>query len=429
MTQPATTNMVTLADLVAVATPAEALGIELAIATGLGLGVTSWEPLDPSRTTLQVNANLVAMYSGTVNLIAQGGFANYAAQMVDANGNPITGWMDLLTPNNYYTFRFQASQASGPVPVTNSTATTQNYSPNNPLHFQYPSSGGATYTSVGTGSIPASGSTTVTVAADPAFSGSLGNAATGTILLLATPLPGVTVQALTQPLVGAPQESNNALLVRSLNKLGTLSSSLAQVQQGTTPVPPNPAAPASAYDYVAKSIAVQPGGTTSATWPYYVSSLITRSQTYGNTSTGIVQQYIANAAGTPPPVDVAVVQAAVQALTAGQCITVNVQGATGALVAIGYTVYYRRSSGYNTAQVNAAILSALTGYFSAFPIAGITTTQANIMPFAEVEDVIFDALPGAQDLALTLNGFAANVVLGVGIVAILGTITPNVVFV
>jgi hypothetical protein len=423
MTQPL------LSQLVAPATPTEVLSLELALATALGLSVTSWDPLDPSRTILQGQANIVSMYASVVNLIAQGGFANYAAQMIDGSGNPITTWMDLLTPNNYNTIRFNATLAAGPVPYTNTSATAYNYSPNNPLHFQYPAPNGATYTSTGTGTVNANSSGTVTVVADAGFSGSAGNAATGTILTLVTPLTVVTIGALTQSLVGSPLETKQALLQRSLNMLGTLSVQLSQVQQGTTPVPPNPSAPATAYDYVATSIPTQTSGLSSLTWPYYVVSKITKSQTVGDTVTGVVNVYLANAAGVPAAGDVAVINAAIQALVVGQCITAVVQAAGAITIPITYTIYYRRSSGYTATQAEATILAALTAYFSAFPIGGITTTSVGIMPFAEVEDVIYDALPGAVDLTLTVNGGTGNVLIGSGNVAVLGVVTPSVVFV
>ena len=418
MTQP------TLAQLVAPITPADALALELATATALGLSVTSWEPLDPSRTIFQIEGNIISLYAGTVNLIAQGGYASYAALIVDGSGNPITTWMDLLTPNNYNTIRFASGYASGPVPYANTNSASYPYSPNNPLHFQYPTSGGATYTSVGTGTLGGSGSGTVTVQADAAFTGSSANAATGVILNLITPLPGVTIGPLTQPLVGTPQETNQQLLQRSLNKIGALSA-LTLVQQGTTPVPPNPSAPASAYDFVATSI---PPGTPSTSWPYYVSARITRTQTISNPATGVVNVYLANAAGVPASGDVAVIAAAIGALSVGQCVTCSVQAASALTVNINYTIYFRRSAGFTETQILAAILTALTNYFSAFPIGGVNTTAQGIMPISEVEDNVFDALPGTVDLTLTINGSGGNLVVGQGNVPVLGTVSGSVVF-
>ena len=408
---------ISLADLVAISTPEQNLAVELAYAYQLGLATTSWEPLDPTRTILQTNAYLASDYSAVVNLIAQGGYASYAAAMVDANGLPITTWMDLLTPNLYNTVRFLATFATGQVPVSNSSATNYPYSPNNPLHFQYPTSGGATYTSVGTGVISASTSGQVLVIADAAYPGSLGNAAAGTILQLTTPLAGVTIQALLVPFIGTPQETNQALLLRSTNKLGTLSVTLNQIQQGSTPVPSNPDPTSAAYDYVAQSIAV---GTPSSSWPFYVSAKVSRSQTFGNVGSGVVEMYLANSSGPSTTGDVAVIQAAVQALCVGQCITPIVNPATGINVTISYTIYYTRGLGYTQTQATTAIFNALALYFASVPVGGVPILGTNgILPFAAVEDVIYDALPGAIDLYMTLNGNSVDLQIGTGAVPIL----------
>ena len=416
------TNPVTLADLVQVSTQAESLGLELAVAQTLGLAVTSWEPLDPSRTILQINAEIVSSYSSTVNFIAQGGFATYAAAMLDSNGNPVTTWMDLLTPNLFNVIRFTPGFAAGPVPVTNSSSAPQSYSPSNPVHFQYPTSGGATYTSAGSGTIPANGSTTIIVIADAAFPGSLGNAATGVILILATPIAGVSVQALTQSLIGALAETNGALLQRCQNKLGTLSA-LIQIQQGTTPVPSNPSAPTTAYDFVATSIAASPTGSAQSAWPYYVSARITRSQTFGNVNSGIVYQSVANASGGSDSDDVAVVQAACLALAAGQCIRYVASPASNVTVQPFYRIYYQRGIGYTVLQAQTAILNAWLVYLESVPIggiAGIDIGAGGILPYAEIENAIYNALPGAVDLALTLNGTTStdDVTLNLGQVAV-----------
>ena len=75
------TTIITLAELVTTSTVDDVLALELSVATQLNLPVTSWQPLDPSRTILQVNANLVSQESAVVAGIAQGGFASYAAIM------------------------------------------------------------------------------------------------------------------------------------------------------------------------------------------------------------------------------------------------------------------------------------------------------------------------------------------------------------
>jgi hypothetical protein len=71
------------------------------------------------------------------------------------------------------------------------------------------------------------------------------------------------------------------------------------------------------------------------------------------------------------------------------------------------------------------VLAALATYFAAVPIGGVTTSQPNIVPIAELQDVIFDANPGTVDLQITSP--RGNVPIGVGFVPVLGTWAINVV--
>jgi hypothetical protein len=246
------TTIITLAELVTTSTVDDVLALELSVATQLNLPVTSWQPLDPSRTILQVNANLVSQESAVVAGIAQGGFASYAAIMpagiTDSNDGAgyMTAWMDLVSTQVYNTSRVEPSAASGGIPVQNITATGQTYAAGQ-LHFQHPTSG-ATYTNTSAGTIAPAASpptpvqSTILVTADPAFVGPIGTLSTGQTAILLTPFPGVTPVA--QPvgggLVGSPIETNAHLLARCEAKLGALS--------------PNGAA--SAYQYIAESLPV-----------------------------------------------------------------------------------------------------------------------------------------------------------------------------
>ena len=164
---------VLLADLVVPASETDVLQLELTLAQQLGLSTTAWQPLGMARTILAINANLAAQYSQTVALVAQGGYASLAALMVDANNNPITTWMDLVGTNQYNVTRIPASQASGFNVVGNTSGQSYSWSPNSPLHFQNPATG-ATYTTVGSGTISSSGLTSVAIQADLAYIGSVG---------------------------------------------------------------------------------------------------------------------------------------------------------------------------------------------------------------------------------------------------------------
>lgn len=278
----------TLADLITPSTESQILAMELAVAQQEGLPITSWNPLDPSRTIFQINANIASMYSADVALLAQGGYASLAAQMVDSSGNPITSWMDLIGNENYNTPRFPATAAAGLVPLVNSGGSAYPFSPNSPLHFQN-SVTGATYTSVGSGTVAASSTTQVSVQADAPFIGQIGTSATGVVLVLLTPLTNVTVGALAASLVGANAETNAHYLARCQAKLGSIS----------------PNGNSQAYVYVAESIPVLNTTLSDGTLfsapvaahPYGVKQPISRVTTALVIGSGVLNVYLANAQG------------------------------------------------------------------------------------------------------------------------------------
>lgn len=267
-----------------------ALALELSIAQQLTLPVTAWQPVGVFRTLFAIQSYIIATYSITVASLAQGGYASYAAQMVDGNGNPITSWMDLIGVENYNVARIPASSASGPVKLDNSSATSYPFSPDSPLHFQYPVTG-ATFTSTGTGALLASTSNqSVDVQADAAWIGLAGTVPSGAILALLTQLAGVTVQPQAVTLAGFDAETNPHYLGRCQAKLGSLS----------------PNGPALAYQYVVESIpqfgSILPDGSTfskpTSSQPWGVNTPINRAQPILNYGSGIVDVYAANVNGS-----------------------------------------------------------------------------------------------------------------------------------
>lgn len=286
----------TLNELVTPVTYADALSSEMTIAAGLGLPTTAWQPIDPIRSAFTTNATIVSQYSTNINLIAQGGYASYAAVIpgvdanVDANGYETT-WMDLRALDQYNVTRVEAGFTTTTVALVNAAAST--YGPYAPgtLHFQSPLGGQPTYVNSTTVSVTASTTTTVPIVADAPFPGPLGNIPQGTTLVLVTPLVGVTVTALGAAASATPQETNAHLLTRCQNKLGSLS----------------PNGPSQAYTYVVTSLptpgSLLPDGSTwtgpDALNPYGVLTAIDRAQTVLNTGAGIVEVYVANASGAP----------------------------------------------------------------------------------------------------------------------------------
>jgi uncharacterized phage protein gp47/JayE len=418
--------IVTLSDLVGPVTQADALGQELAIATTLGLQTSTWQPLDPSRTILQINAQIISNYSVTINQIAQGGYASYAALMTDPSGAPITVWMDLISTNMYNVFRNPATAAAGPVPYTNTSATSYPYSPNSPLKFQNPIAPNATYTSTGTGTVSGSSTGTIPVQADAAFVGTAGSAGVGTTLILLTPKSGVTIGPQAVSLVGATAESNTALLTRGQAKLGTLSSlsQLAAITGTTTPVPPAPGGSGQAYYFVATTI--PQASVASAVWPYAVTARITRVSVLA-IGGGIVDVYIANSSGTPSAGDVAAVNAAVQALCVPQAVQAIVTGATNLTIAVTYTVYVTATSSLSPNTIQSNISNALSAYFASLPIGGVIINGTGIVPLDAIVATILNANAGTVDLQVALP--TTDLSVGPSLVPVLGTVTASVVLV
>jgi hypothetical protein len=411
-------SILTLADLVSPANPTDVLTIELSIAQQLGLPTTAWQPLGMARTLLADESQVISGYSGVVNLIAQGGYASYAALMVDDSGNPITSWMDLILTNNFNVTRVPITFASGPVPVSNSSATSYPYSIGQ-LHFQNAATG-ATYSNTTAGTIASSGASTVQVAADQAWGGTIGTTGAGQTLVMLTPLPGVAPTAQVISLVGQNAESNAASLLRAQRKLGTLSA-LGQIS-GTT-APPNPAGPSSAYAFVATSI--PQAAVASGVWPYAVVTPITRVTVV--TAAGVVIVYIANAEGQPAAGDFDAVSAAIQFLCTPQAVTSLVVAASNLPIDIAYTVYVQAGGSTTTTQIKANISNALAEYLATVPIGGVSASAPNIVPLDALIATIMNANGGTVDLQM-INPTTSRAI-SAGFVPVLGTVTPNVVLV
>jgi hypothetical protein len=379
-----------LSELVVPATADSVLTLSFSIAQGLGLPTTAWQSVQMIPDLINVNSVIAADYSGTVALIAQGGYPSLAAQMVDESGAPITTWMDLIASDFYNTTRNVAQYASGPVPFTN-TGGSYPYGPSNPLHFQNVVTG-ATYTSSGNGTV-APGTGTVPVVSDAA--GTAVTSGAGVVLVMTTPLAGVTITALTQSLVGSDAETNPNLLIRGQYKLATL------CPVATTDQPsPVPGAARGAYEYVA--LTIPQAAVASAVPPYAVTAQITRCSTQLSTGSGLVEVFIANESGSPPAGDVIAVNAAIQDLAVPDAVTVQAAAATPVLINVTATVYVKTSSGVTSATIITNIDDALANYYASLPIGGVTTTAPNIVPLSEIVETIFQANVGTLDVVMTL---------------------------
>lgn len=120
----------------------------LSTCQSLGLPTTSWQPGGPERTILSATAVCLAMADSNASLTDQGGFLDFAASgtvtYVAINGQSVTsyvtpdpsipsqnpdgalGWLDLNCQSYYETFRIEATYASGPLAIANTSGITVN---------------------------------------------------------------------------------------------------------------------------------------------------------------------------------------------------------------------------------------------------------------------------------------------------------------
>jgi hypothetical protein len=389
----------TLAQLVATVTASNAYASILNIANQLGLSTTAWQPLGMARTIFATMSQVVASASGYVNLIAQGGYATTAAAMTDANGNPITTWMDLVSSEQYGNIRNPAVAASGVVGFANAQSVPYGPFPIGTLHLKNAATGDTFSNTLATEQIYGNAGSTVAfdsyihVAADVLGTGTTVD---GTVLVMTTPFAGVTVLPLGQGasspgMIGTPAETNQSLLARDINKLGSIS--------------PNGAG--SALEYVA---------TTASIIALYgtVSAPITRAQEQTSTSTGVVTLYIANANGPALSGDAIIVQAAEQALAVPTDMTLLVVPASSVYIVVTATIYIMGSSG----GIAAAAQANVEEYLSLVPIGGLNGSSAGEVP----QTGILSAIQITSEFLITeidLVSPSGNTNVGVGGVPIL----------
>jgi hypothetical protein len=358
-------SAVPLSVLVSTTTQPQALSTILGIAGFLGLSTTAWQPLGMVRTILATVAQVVANFTSLVSNQAQGGYASLAAimpgggsQFVDSQGY-LTTWMTLIASQVFNVTRNPATFAQGLLPILNNTGTLQSGGAGT-LHAKDLATG-ATFTNPSAYTIASGPGVTTNVPMVADVAGSNSTVPVMTVLSLTTPISGCAVQPLAADWTGAAAETNAALLVRCVAKLGSLS--------------PNGAA--GAYRYIALSIPQAP--VASAIPPYAVTQPVTRVGLAMNKATGIVQGYLASASGPSLGVDVAAVNAAWQAFAVPNAQTVRAGAATSAVIPVVITIYVPAAAGLGGLPTIAA-LNAIAAYFGNTPIGGVSTNIPNQLP-------------------------------------------------
>lgn len=378
---------VSLASLLVQETKAAIYAAALQVATDLGLDTTSWRAGDPTRSTYHILSNVLESFESIIVLFIGSGFLDYA-----------TGaWLTLLAEQLFNVTRTEAS-----------FATVTDYLLTNSGGGEYTldagdltvknSVSGATYHNTTGGTLTSSGTLEVDLIADVA--GSDGSSAVGEIDELVTTLLGVTGSN-PNACVGVDEESDAELRVRCRNKVAALS----------------PDGPADAYAYVALTPDL-----TGTSGP-------TRVRVFGESDTGVVTVYVADADGNVSSDDRDAVEEAILTWATPLCITPVVTSATGVNVPVTYTVRIYRSVNLTEAEVEDAIADALAELFATRPIGGDIPEgdTTGSLYVSNIIGAIRDVFPD-DIFSVTVSAPAADVALANNEVAILSTITPTVLF-
>lgn len=365
----------------------------LSIATTLGLPVTSWQPGDPTRSQLFVESEFLESFGTIVDGFVQSAFLDYASQpLPDGSVNP---WLAIVAKQTFNVDVPGATYAETDVLLTNPTGSFHDIEPTD-VTFKS-STTGKTYHNTTGGSLAGSGGTlTVTVIADEPGAASSA-AATEIDTIVSGPL-GVTCSN-PAAAVGLDAQAPATTVQQCRDKQGSLS----------------PNGPASAYSFVARNSALTGIQT------------ITRVRVFPNSETGDVTIYVAGASGSVSGGDVTAVQNAINTWAAPLCITPTVASASNVTVAVSYTLWVYKSVNQTTAQIQAAIQTALEALFAARPIGGdiIPPATTGALYVSLIESTIRGVIP-AQAFRVSVTAPGGDTALTNGQVPVLGVVTPTI---
>lgn len=316
-------SVLSLAQLAIAETESAIYSRALAIATSIGLPVTSWHAGDPTRSLYHLLAKTLASAEGIVAKYIAAGFLDYA-----------TGeWLTLLAKQVYDVDRVESTYATCTCTLTNSGGGVYEFEPGD---ITAKNTDGKTFHNTTGGALSGVGAT-LSLQFEADESGSDSNTDAGDLNDLVTTFIGVTI-ANPANAAGIDSESDDSLRSRCRAKLGALS----------------PNGPADAYNYVATSTVAS----------------VTRAKTVGDNVDGTVTVYVAGDSGVVQPADVAIIQSAITTLATPQCVAATVVSATPKTVVVDYDIWLYSTVGESETQIRTAISAALSSMFRARPIGG-----------------------------------------------------------
>lgn len=378
-------------------TTAEAKASIYQVLVDLGMPTTSWKPGAVVRTIIALVAVVVAACSQMVALIGRSGFRELSRG----------AWLDVVGEKTYNVTRRRATFGTTTWIAQNGGGGVYLLDPGdlvllNPVTRK-------TYFNTEAVLIDALAAD-VPIAIQATEAGTDSNAGAGEITQLVTQYNGVTG---TNPeaLIAQDEESDAEYRARQNQKLDSLS----------------PNGPQGAYEYVAKQTTRADG----------TSVGVSRVKVSSDSTTGEVDVVCAKAASGLDSTELALVAAAIQSQAVPIGITATVRSATPVTLNVTNTVWIYSSSGMTTAQVQAAVLEALQDWIPTQPIGGnvigsgpgkifVDDIRARLIAWQNASG---DRVPSPYVFRATIATPAADVTLADDEIAVLGTVTTNVVLV
>lgn len=367
----------------------------LALASSLGLPVSTWHAGDPTRSLYHLEAEILAAFEPVAVRFIRAGFLGLIAELASAGDSAANEWLKIRAKQSYNVDVPEATYASTEVILSNAKGY---YYPIEPGDLTFKNStSGKTYHNTTGGTLASGPGTTLTVTVEADEPGSDSSAAAGEIDTLVTARIGVTCTNPTAA-VGLDEQAPATTVQQCLDKLDSLS----------------PNGPKGVFSFISRKSELT--GT----------NAVTRVRVYDDSDTGDVLVYLADASGGVSETVRALVETAILTWATGVCITPTVSSATEVVVPVSYTLWIYKTVNKTAAEIEEEVEAALEALFAGREIGG------DIIPPAEkgklyrslVESTIRSLYPEAFRVSLSFP--EDDVELENFEVATLGTVTATI---
>lgn len=378
--------MTTLASLLIEETKAQIYARGLALATSLGLPVTSWVTGDPTRSLYHFVSEILSILEPNVAGFIASGFLEHAED----------DWLTLLAKQFYNVDRVEATYANAVVTLTNGGGGLYVIDVGDVTLKS--STSGKTYTNTSGGTLASGPATTLDLDFTADEAGADSSALATEIDEIVTSMLGVTCSNALAA-VGLDAELAESVRERCRAKLGTLSAT----------------GPRDAYDFVVRDSDLT--GVTD----------ITRSRTIADSTTGDVTVYVAGPSGAVAGASVTAAQAAVEEWAAPLCVTPTVANCSAVAVAVTYTLWLYDSVGETASDIEDAVAASLEAMFAARPIGGDIIAPATTGKLYQslIASTIRETYP-SHAFRVTVTAPSGDTSLAINEVAALGTVTATI---